>query len=106
MMAMRCLLGLICGLSLTAADVTQLRQFQEKNRIFQLREPLQQPGWNDSATLFYRALVERRCGHETAALEDLRRLLAAHANADTERKAYVLDTMAKLLQARGPMHSA
>jgi hypothetical protein len=65
MMAMRCLLALVCGLSLTAADVTQLRQLQEKNRIFQPREALQQPGWNDSATLFCRALVEGGFGHET-----------------------------------------
>lgn len=88
MMAMRCLLGLVCGLSLTAADVTQLRQLQAKNRIFQLRETLQQPGWNDSATLFYRALVEGRFGHEAAAIEDLRQLLAAYADPDTERQAY------------------
>ena len=52
MMAMRCLLGLVCGLSLTAADVTQLRELQAKNRIFQLREALQQPGWNDSRHSF------------------------------------------------------
>ena len=76
------------GLSLSAADVTQLRQLQAKNRIFQLREALQQPGWNDSATLFYRALVEGRFGHEAAAIEDLRQLLAAYANWDTERQAY------------------
>lgn len=88
MMAMRCLLGLVCGLSLTAADVTQLRQLQAKNRIFQLRETLQQPAWNDSATLFYRALVEGRFGHEAAAIDDLRQLLAAYADPDTERQAY------------------
>jgi tetratricopeptide (TPR) repeat protein len=37
---------------------------------------------------FYRALVEGRFGHETAAIEDLRKLLAAYADPDTERQAY------------------
>ena len=45
---MRCLFALACCLSLSAGDVNQLRHLQEKNLIFQLREALQQPGWNDS----------------------------------------------------------
>jgi len=85
---MRWFLGLICCVSLTAADVTQLRQLQGHNRIFQLREALQQPGWNDSETLFYRALVESRFGHEKAAITDLQKILAAPASVDMKRKAY------------------
>lgn len=85
---MRWFLGLICCLSLTAPDVNQLRQLQEHNRIFQLREALQQPGWNDSEALFYRALVESRFGHDKAAITDLQKFLAAPANAEMKRKAY------------------
>ena len=55
---MRCLLALVCCLSLSAGDVAALRRLYEKNLIFQLRDALQQPGWNDSETFFYRATVE------------------------------------------------
>jgi hypothetical protein len=88
MAAMRWFVGLICCLSLTAGEVTQLRQLQEHNRIFQLREALEQPGWNDSETLFYRALVESRFGHDQAAITDLQKFLAAPASVDLKRKAY------------------
>jgi predicted aspartyl protease len=85
---MRCLFALACCLSLWAADVTELRRLHEKDLIFQLRETLQQPGWNDSETLFYRAVVEGRFGRETAAIEDLRKFLAARPSHDLERRAY------------------
>jgi len=62
MKAMRCLLGLICCLSLTTADVPKLRQLQEKSRFFELREALQEAGWNNPENLFYRALLESRFG--------------------------------------------
>lgn len=99
MAAMRCFAGLICWLSLTAADVTQLHQLQEQNRIFQLREALQQPGWNDSETLFYRALVESRFSQETAAIADLQKFVAAPADAELKRKAY--EEMASALVRMG-----
>ena len=85
---MRCLLGLVGCLSLAAADVSQLRPLLEKDRIFQLREVLQQPGWNDTETLLYRAVVESRFGHETSGIDDLRKFLAVPAKPELERKAY------------------
>lgn len=47
MTAMRRFLGVICCLLLTAADLTQLSQLQEKGQFFQLREALQRSGRND-----------------------------------------------------------
>jgi len=88
MNAMRCLLGLICCLSLTTADAPQLRQLQEKNRFFELREALQQAGWNNPENLFYRALVESRFGQEPAAVVDLQKFLAANSDPVLQRKAY------------------
>lgn len=88
MRAMRCLLALICCLLLTTANITQLSQLQEKSQFFQLREALQRSGWNDSDTLFYRALVESRFGQETAAIADLRKFLATPGDPVRQRKAY------------------
>jgi hypothetical protein len=88
MKPMRCLLGLVYCLSLAGGDVTQLRELLKTNRMFLLREALQQPGWTDSETLFYRAITESRFGHETTAIEDLRKSLAAHLQPDMERLAY------------------
>ena len=86
--AIRCFLGLICFLSLAAADVTQLSQLQEKSQFFQLREALQRSGWNDSGNLFYRALVESRFGQETAAIADLQKFLAGPGDPVQQRAAY------------------
>ncbi len=88
MKAMRCLLGLICCLSLTTADVPQPRQLQEKSRFFELREALQEAGWNDPENLLYRALVESRFGQEPAAVVDLQKFLAASSDPVLHRKAY------------------
>jgi Aspartyl protease len=85
---MRFLPGLICLLLLAATDVTQLRQLQEKSQFFQLREALQQPGWNESETLLYRGLVESRFGQEPAAVPDLQKFLASSADPALQRKAY------------------
>lgn len=68
-------------------DVAQLRQLQEKTRFFQLREALQQPGWNNTETLLYRGLVESRFGHEQAAVPDLQKFLASSADPVLKRKA-------------------
>jgi predicted aspartyl protease len=88
MTAMRCLLGLICSLSLTTADVPQLRQLEEKSRFFELRETLQKAGWNNPENLFYRALVESRFGQEPTAVVDLQKFLAANSDRGLQRKAY------------------
>jgi len=88
MKAMRCLLGLICCLSLTTADVPRLRQLQEKSRFFELREALQGASWNNPENLFYRALLESRFGQEPAAVVDFQKFLAAGSNQDLQRKTY------------------
>jgi predicted aspartyl protease len=85
---MRYSFGLVWCVLLAAADVTQLRQLEDKDRIFQLRRVLQQRGWNDIETLFYRAVTARRFGHETVAIEDLRRFLATRPDPGMERKGY------------------
>lgn len=85
---MRCLLGVICCLSSAAADITQLRQLQGRSQFFQLREALQQTGWGESETLFYRALVESRFGQEPAAVVDLQKFLATASDPVLQRKAY------------------
>jgi tetratricopeptide (TPR) repeat protein len=88
MKAMLYLLGLICCLSSTTADVPRLRQLQEKGRFFELREALKEAGWNNPANLFYRGLVESRFGQEPAAVVDLQKFLAASSDQDLQRKAY------------------
>jgi hypothetical protein len=88
MTAMRRFLGLICCLLLTAANVPQLSQLQEKSQFFQLREALQRSGWNDSRNLFYRALVESRFAQETAAIADLQKFLAGPGDPVQQREAY------------------
>jgi predicted aspartyl protease len=94
MIAMRYLLALICCLSLTAADATQLRQLrdlrqlQEKSQFFQLREALARPRSNNSDTLFYDALVESRFGQDTAAIKDLQKFEASSGDPVRQRKAY------------------
>jgi predicted aspartyl protease len=86
--ALRCLLGLICSLSLATAAPLQLRQLQEKSRFFELREAIQGAGWNDPKNLFYRALVESRFGQESAAVVDLQKFLVTSADPVLQRKAY------------------
>jgi predicted aspartyl protease len=88
MKAMRYLLGLICCLSLTTVDVSQLRQLQEKGQFFELREALQEAGWNNPDNLLYRALVESRFGQEPAAVVDLQKFLAVSSDQVLQRKAY------------------
>jgi hypothetical protein len=88
MPAMRRFLGLILCLLLTAANVQQLSQLQEKSQFFQLREALQRSGWNDSGNLFYRALVESHFGQETAAIADLQKFLAGPGDPVQQREAY------------------
>jgi predicted aspartyl protease len=88
MFEMRHLLGVVCCLSLAAADVAQLRQLTEMKRLFLLRDALQQPTANGPETLYYRAVAEARFGHETVAVEDLRRFLETVPNPPLQRKSY------------------
>lgn len=85
---MRCWLALACCLSLAGADVAHLRELERNGRIFELREALGQAGGDDSQTLFYRAIVECRFGHEAEGVEDLRKFLMTPADRQIERKAY------------------
>jgi predicted aspartyl protease len=85
---MRRLLVLMWCVSSAASDLTQLRQLADINRMFELRQALQQPGWNDTETFFYRAVIAARFGHEIAAIDDVRKFLAAHPDPEMERKAY------------------
>ena len=87
-MAMRWLFALACCVWLPAGDVAQLRQLHDHNRIFQLREVLQQTGWDDSEALFYRTLIQARLGHEPEAIEGLRKFLASYPKSDLARPAY------------------
>ena len=80
-------LALLWCWSLLAADVGQLQQLADKNRFFELRRDLQQPGWNASETLFYRAVLECRFGQEEAGIELLRRVLATNPSRIVARKA-------------------
>lgn len=87
-MPMRGLLGVAYCLSLAAGDVSQLHELQKNGRMFELREALEQPGWTDSETLFYRAITESRFGHEAAGIEDLHKFLLAGGSPEMERPAY------------------
>jgi tetratricopeptide (TPR) repeat protein len=81
------LFGLVCCLSLAAADVAQLLELQEQNRIFELRAAIEQPGWNASETIFYRAVVAVRFGREPAGIQLLQKFLATQPDPEMERKA-------------------
>jgi predicted aspartyl protease len=72
--------------SLVAGDIGHLQQLADKHRFFELRRDLQQPGWTDAETLFYRAVVESRFGHETEGIELLLKVLATKPNPVVERK--------------------
>ena len=85
--AIRCFSGLIFCLVLTAANVPQLSQLQEKNQFFLLREALQRSGWNQSANLFYRAMVESRFGQDEVAIADLQKFLAVPGDSVQQREA-------------------
>ena len=86
--AMRVFTGLLCCLALAAGDLSHLRELADKKQMFELRAALQQPGWKDSETVFYRALVESRLGQEAAGIEHLKKFLATHPPRDLEQPAY------------------
>jgi len=85
---MRVFTGLLCCLALAAGDLSHLRELADKKQMFELRAALQQPGWKDSETVFYRALVESRLGQEAAGIEHLEKFLATHPPRDLEQPAY------------------
>jgi hypothetical protein len=81
-------LGLGWCLSLAAGDISRLRQLEDTHRIFELRRVLEQPGWSDIETLFYRAVLNARFGNETVAINELQKVLAAPSDSKTKRNAY------------------
>ena len=85
---MRVFTGLLCCLALAAGDLSHLRELADKKQMFELRAALQQRGWKDSETVFYRALVESRLGQEAAGIEHLEKFLATHPPRDLEQPAY------------------
>lgn len=103
-MAVRKLPALLWCTSLLAADVGQLRQLVDNNRIFELRRDLQQPGSDESETLFYRGIVACRFGHETEGVKLLRSFLAAKPETWAVRKAH--EEIADALGRVGLYHEA
>jgi predicted aspartyl protease len=80
-------LALLCS-GLLAADIGQLQQLADKSRFFELRRDLQQPDWNAGETLFYRAIIASRFGHETDGIELLQRVLATNPSPEIVRKTH------------------
>src|SRR5579862_1169169 len=64
--------------SLVAGDIGELQRLADNSRFFELRRELEQPGWTPAETLFYRALVASRFGHETQGILQLKAVLAAN----------------------------
>src|SRR5215831_1078993 len=84
---MRVLIGLLLFSALAAVDVARLSEMADARQLFLLREALQQPGWNEADTLFYRGMVESRFGQERKGIDDLTRFLASRPSRDLQRKA-------------------
>jgi len=84
---MRFILAVACCVTLTAADLAQLRQLEEKQRMFELRDLLDQPTENSAEVQLYRAIIASRFGHEREAVSQFRAVLATNPTRDMERKA-------------------
>lgn len=74
----RYILAVACCVTLTAADLTQLRQLEEKHRMFELRDLLDAPGEKAAETLVYRAITNSRFGREREAVSQFRAFLATN----------------------------
>src|SRR5215470_10518541 len=75
--------------TLAAGDVARLHELADSRQLFLLREALQQPGWNNAETLFYRGMVESRFGQEPKGIDELTRFLASHPSPAAQRDAYL-----------------
>ena len=84
---MRYILAVACCVTLTAGDLAQLRQLEEKHRTFELRDLLDQPGGKGAEALVYRAITTSRFGREREAIDQLRTFLATNPVPEMERKA-------------------
>src|SRR5438045_3601776 len=84
---MRCILMVACCAILSAGDLAQLRQLEEKNRMFAVRDLLEQSGGKAADTLLYRAITNSRFGREREAVAQLRVFLATKPAPEMEGKA-------------------
>jgi hypothetical protein len=84
---MRFILAVACCVTLTAADLAQWRQLEEKQRIFEMRDLLDQPAENSAEVQLYRAMITSRFGRERDAVGLFRAFLATHPAPEMERKA-------------------
>jgi hypothetical protein len=82
------LIGLLLFAALAAGNAARLHELADTRQLFQLREALQQPGWNKADILFYRGMVESRFGQEPKGIADLTRFLASHPSTDAQRHTY------------------
>ena len=96
---MRKLVALLWCSSLAAADLTQLQQLTDHNRLFELRRELQQAGSDSADTLFYRGIAASRFGHERDGVELLRAFLATKPDLKMLRRAH--EEMADAYQRLG-----
>ena len=83
----RYILAVACCVTVTAGNLAQLQQIEEKHRMFELRDLLDAPGWKPAETLLYRAMVNSRFGHEREAVGQFRAFLAKNPAPQMERKA-------------------
>ena len=75
---MRLLIGLVLFAGLLAAgDVARLEELANTRQLFLLREALQQPGWTEVETLFFRGMADSRFGRERAGIDALTRFVAS-----------------------------
>jgi len=85
---MRFILAVACCVTLTAADLSQLRKLEEKQRMFEMRDLLDQTTENSGEVQFYRAIINSRFGHEREAVRQFRAFLATKPTPEMERKAH------------------
>jgi hypothetical protein len=83
----RYILAVACCVTLTADDLPQLQQLEEKHRMFELRDLLDAPGENAAETLVYRAITNSRFGREREAVRQFRAFFATNPAPEMERKA-------------------
>ena len=96
---MRKLVALLWCSSLAAADLAQLQQLTDHNRLFELRRELQQAGSDSADTLFYRGIAASRFGHERDCVGLLRAFLATKPDVKMLRRAH--EEMADAYQRLG-----
>jgi hypothetical protein len=85
---MRVILAVACCVTLTAADLSQLRKLEEKQRMFEMRDLLDQTTENSAEVQYYRAIINSRFGHEREAVRQFRAFLGTKPTPEMEVKAH------------------